>query len=62
MKESGLLLATRGTGMQRDAGLPRYGSWLVLLHWAMLLLIVAVYACILLRVQFPRGSGVREAL
>ena len=35
---------------------------MILLHWAMAVLIIAVYACILLRVQYPRGSGVREAL
>jgi cytochrome b561 len=40
----------------------RYGRWLVTLHWLMLLLIVAVYACIELREFYPRGSGVREAL
>jgi cytochrome b561 len=32
------------------------------LHWLMLLLIVAVYACIELRVLYPRGSDIREAL
>jgi cytochrome b561 len=40
----------------------RYGSLQVSLHWAMLLLIVAVYACIELRVLYPRGSEIREAL
>ena len=32
------------------------------LHWLMLLLLVAVYATILLREGYPRGSEVREAL
>lgn len=40
----------------------RYGSLSVALHWLMLLLIAAVYACIELRVNFPRGSEPREAL
>ena len=40
----------------------RYGALSIALHWLMLLLIVAVYACIELRSQFPRGSDLREAL
>ncbi|MGD9597114.1 MAG: cytochrome b [Steroidobacteraceae bacterium] len=40
----------------------RYGSMSIALHWAMLLLIAAVYACIELRVNFPKGSETREAL
>jgi len=40
----------------------RYGTLSVSLHWLMLLLIAAVYACIELRVNFPRGSDTREAL
>jgi superoxide oxidase len=47
--------------MRSNEGSTRYGSLLVSLHWVMLLLIVAVYACIELRVQFPRGSDIREA-
>lgn len=39
-----------------------YGSPLIALHWLMLLLIVLVYACIELRVLYPRGSELREAL
>jgi cytochrome b561 len=31
-------------------------------HWVMLALIIAVYVCILLRENFPRGSDLREAL
>ncbi len=40
----------------------RYGSLLIAMHWLMFALIVAVYACIELRTQFPRGSGIREGL
>ena len=42
--------------------LDRYGSLQILLHWATLLLIVAVYACIELRGLFPKGSDLRESL
>jgi cytochrome b561 len=40
----------------------RYGALSIALHWLMLLLIVAVYACIELRELFPKGSDPREAL
>lgn len=40
----------------------RYSTASIALHWLMLLLIAAVYACIELREQFPRGSDPREAL
>jgi cytochrome b561 len=40
----------------------RYGSTAIAFHWVMLALVVAVYACILLRENFPRGSDVREGL
>ena len=40
----------------------RYGSLSVGLHWLMLLLIAAVYACIELRGNFPKGSDIREGL
>lgn len=40
----------------------RYGSLSIGMHWLMLLLLVAVYACIELREFYPRGSGPREAL
>ena len=39
-----------------------YPNSAIALHWIMLLLIVAVYACILLRENFPRGSDLREGL
>jgi len=40
----------------------RYGMPLITLHWLMLALIVAVYACIELRGFYPKGSAIREAL
>jgi len=40
----------------------RYGSLSIGLHWIMLLLLIAVYACIELRVFFPKGSDLRSAL
>ena len=40
----------------------RYGSLSIGLHWVMLLLLIAVYACIELRVFFPKGSDLRTAL
>jgi cytochrome b561 len=40
----------------------RYGSLAITLHWAMLLLIAAVYLCIEMRGYFPRGSAERNAL
>ena len=40
----------------------RYGDLSIALHWLMLLLIVAVYACIELRGFFPKGSEPRELM
>ncbi len=40
----------------------RYGKVSIVLHWLMLILLIAVYACIELRELFPRGSDPREAL
>jgi cytochrome b561 len=40
----------------------RYGTLSIGLHWVMLLLLIAVYACIELRVFFPKGSDLRTAL
>jgi cytochrome b561 len=40
----------------------RYGPLSIGLHWLMLLLIIAVYACIELRGLFPKGSDPREAM
>ena len=41
---------------------PRYASLSIALHWLMLVLLVAVYACIELRELFPRGSEPRELI
>jgi cytochrome b561 len=38
----------------------RYPTVSIILHWAMFLLIAAVYAAIQLREFFPKGSGIRE--
>jgi cytochrome b561 len=40
----------------------RYGSLSIAMHWLMLALLVAVYACILLREVYPRDSEPRELL
>ncbi len=40
----------------------RYGSASIGLHWLMLVLIAAVYACIELRGVFPKGSDARELM
>jgi cytochrome b561 len=40
----------------------RYGTLSIGLHWLMLLLLAAVYACMELKGIFPKGSGLREAL
>lgn len=40
----------------------RYGSLSIGLHWLMLLLFLAVYACIELREFFPKGSDLRAGL
>jgi cytochrome b561 len=40
----------------------RYSSLSISLHWVMLGLLVAVYACMELREFYPRGSDPREAL
>lgn len=40
----------------------RYGKASIALHWLMLIVISAVYACIELRENFPKGSDLREGL
>ena len=40
----------------------RYGRLSIVIHWATLALLVAVYACMELREIYPRGSEIREAL
>jgi len=52
----------RSTGMTWRNTAARYGLLSIALHWLMLLLLAAVYACIELREYYPRGSELREAL
>jgi cytochrome b561 len=40
----------------------RYGSLSIALHWLMVVLLIAVYACIELRGQFERGSAPRALI
>lgn len=42
--------------------LERYGSLSIAMHWLTLALLIAVYATILLREGYPKGSDPREAL
>jgi superoxide oxidase len=37
----------------------KYGSLVIMLHWGMLLLIIAVYTSIELRKLYPKDSGIR---
>ncbi|WP_417595991.1 cytochrome b [Parasphingorhabdus sp.] len=46
--------------MSSDTPILRYGRLSIAMHWLMLLLIVAVYACIELREFYPKGSDIRE--
>lgn len=39
-----------------------YGKLTIYMHWLMVILLIAVYACIELRVLYPKGSDPREAL
>ena len=39
-----------------------YSRVSIALHWLMLVLLAAVFACIELRVNYPRGSDIREGL
>jgi superoxide oxidase len=48
--------------MNEHIARPRYSSGMIALHWLMLVLIVALYAAIELRVLYPRGSAIREGL
>lgn len=40
----------------------RFSPVSIALHWILVVLIAAVYACILLRENYPRGSDLREGL
>ena len=48
--------------MTKSAPHSRYSSLSITLHWAMLLLLIAVYACMELRGYYPKGSDFREGL
>ena len=53
-------LARPATGWRNTES--RYGLLSIGLHWLMLLVIAAAYACIELRGNFPKGSDIREGL
>ena len=48
--------------MTKSAPHSRYSSLSITLHWAMLLLLIAVYACMELREYYPKGSDFPEGL
>ena len=48
--------------MSGSLKLERYGGLSIALHWLMLLMIAAVYACIELRGFYPKGSDIREGM
>ena len=48
--------------MTKSAPHSRYSSLSITLHWAMLLLLIAVYACMEMRGYYPKGSNFRESL
>jgi len=48
--------------MTKPAPPSRYSSLSITLHWAMLLLLIAVYACMELRGYYPKGSDFRAGL
>lgn len=48
--------------MNQRNTMQRYGPLSIWLHWLILILLVAVYAIIELRVEFPKGSDTREML
>lgn len=45
-----------------DRPAPPFSRFSIMIHWLMLALLAAVYACIELREFYPRGSDVREGL
>lgn len=48
--------------MTKPARHSRYSSLSITLHWAMLLLLIAVYTCMEVRGYYPKGSDFREGL
>lgn len=53
---------TRSTPVLPRMGPLRFSRLSIAMHWLMLALLVAVYACIELREFYPRGSDLRNAL
>jgi cytochrome b561 len=57
------IIDMKGSAMNaRNTSSVRYGSWMIGMHWLMLLLVAAVYALVELRGIFPRGSAGRDAM
>ena len=48
--------------LTKPASQSHYSSLSISLHWVMLILLVAVYACMELRGYYPKGSDFREGL
>ncbi len=48
--------------MNSNATAYRYSSLSIFMHWLMLALLIAVYACMELRGFYPKGSDLREGL
>ena len=62
MKRGTLPVVSSLGGLTWRNSAERYGALSIGLHWLMLLLIAAAYACIELRELYPKGSDPREAL
>jgi cytochrome b561 len=62
MKQGTSLLASPEVASGWRNSAERYGWLSIAVHWLMLLLIAATYACIELREIYPKGSDPREAL
>lgn len=61
MSDSASVVPDRDASQHRG-NVDRYGTFSIAMHWVMLAVLVAVYACIELRELFPKGSEAREAL
>ncbi|MGN6519770.1 MAG: cytochrome b [Dokdonella sp.] len=48
--------------MATNARTDRYSPLSIAMHWLMLVLLIAVYACIELRGLYPKGSDARDAM
>ncbi|MFT5644665.1 MAG: hypothetical protein ACI83P_002224 [Janthinobacterium sp.] len=53
---------TRRFSMRLKNSQTRYGAPAIALHWLMLLLLIAVYACMELRGIYPKGSALRDGI